>query len=175
MEGTFVKEIITGIKEFSKYSIHVISIIGIVYFSPIDFALFPIPKEHQFWVKIIIIVCFIYTGGTIIEKISNYFKKWILKNQDQKALKESLLSLDRSEKDVLCNFYHIGRNTLPFDSRSPIILGLVDKNVIIKTSNVTGGDQPYKINPYLKTIIDPDKHLDIGFYKGMLITNQRWS
>ena len=159
MDGLTFKEVLTGIKEFSKYSIHMVSIIGIFYFLPLDLVLFPIPTEYQFWVKISIIFCFIYTGGVILEKISQLLKKWNLKKQNQRSLKRVLSALDNYEKDVLCKFYDQKRSTINLDFRDAVVQGLLHKKVLI---NVTLTGNAYQIDSYLSSIIDPEQDLNLS-------------
>ena len=84
----------------------------------------------------------------------------------KKEIRETILSLNNSEKRVLREFYLVPQFSLemPFDDST--VLGLIDKKILYNTSPyggalfLKGNLSSYQIGEYARKFINPVVHLD---------------
>jgi len=165
-----MKEKVSWFNEIPAKVFLAFSIIGIFYFYFDDLVLFKIGGDYEKYAYILFLFSVAITIINFFVIIWKRIKKWTSSIEDKKYYKEILANLDDHERIVLCEFYFQNRSTLSLKYDDPVIQGLVDKNVLINTSNIGGGilvngfNMTYRINRYLKTLIDPQRDLDISNY-----------
>lgn len=175
-----MKEKISWFNEIPAKVFLVFSIIGIYYFYFGNFVLFKMESKYE---KIAYIVFIFSVVITIVNGIQLFYasiKKYFVEKDNKKYYKDVVANFDDYERVVLCRFYDQNRSTLSLEFSDPIIQGLVDKNVLVNTNNLAGGffidglNCTYKINSYVRSIIDPEKNLKLNEYRELKQKNRRF-
>lgn len=148
----------------------VIFLVGtFVFYAPSN--LVPIKFNNNSDLKIYAYIIYLISSGIFIINcitgFSNYIKRYLIKKEVKKELREVLYNLDTYEKAVLREFYLYNKNTLDLPYEDNIVKGLVSKRVLCFASQfggsilLSGYNSTFKINDYFKKIIDTQKDLEL--------------
>jgi len=161
-----MKEKISWFNEIPAKVFFVLSLAGIFYFYGGDYVLFKMHPDVEkyayplFVFSIIITAC---NGLVLLWKGAKYLFSSLTENRKYRKI---ISNLDNFERIIICEFYVQNRTTLSMKWDDPVVQGLVDRNILLHASNIINGfDMTFKINPVLKSVIDPERDLDITAYK----------
>ena len=141
-------------------------------------------SDLKIYAYIIYLICSGIFIVNLITAIYNFFKNFFFSIQIKKEYKVIINNLDNHEKAVLREFYLYNKNTLDFPYDDAIVTGLVDKKIIYFVSQfgsnsimINGRNAAFKINSYIREIIDFEKDLNFSnnndAEKANYILNQR--
>lgn len=168
-----IEEIFKGIFDVKKVPTKVFLVIFIVgtfiFYAPKEFVTiqFKEGSDLKIYAYIIYLICSGIFIVNCITGIYNYIRNFFLTIEIKKEYKNLLNNLDKYEKSVLREFYLYNKNTLDFPYDDNIVKGLVDKKVLYFASQfggsimLRGRNSTFKINSYLKKMIDAENDLDL--------------
>ncbi|SFB19005.1 Superinfection exclusion protein B [Flavobacterium swingsii] len=168
-----IEEIFKGIFDIKKIPTKIFFVMFIVgtfiFYAPNNLVSiqFKNGSDLKIYVYIIYLVCSGIFVVNCVTGIFNYIKDLFLSRQIKKEYKNLLNNLDDYERAVLREFYLYNKNTLDFPYEDNIIKGLVDKKILFFASQfggsimLSGRNSTFKINSYLKEIIDIKKDLGL--------------
>jgi hypothetical protein len=168
-----IEEIFKGIFDIKKIPTKIFFVIFIVgtfiFYAPSN--LVPIHFKEGSDLKIYAYIIYLICSGIFIVNcitgIFNYIRTFFLSKQIKKENKILINNLDDYERAVLREFYLYNKNTLDFPYDDNIIKGLVDKKVLCFASQfgssimLSGRNATFKINSYIRKIIDLEKDLKL--------------
>ena len=167
-EGFF--KAIFDVKKIPTKVFLVIFIVGtFIFYAPKQFVTiqFKDGSDLKIYAYIIYLICSGIFIVNCITAIYNYIRNYFLTKELKKEYKNSLNNLDEYEKGVLREFYLYDKNTLDFPYDDNIVKGLVDRKVLYFASQfgssimLSGRNSTFKINSYLKKIIDAESDLGL--------------
>jgi hypothetical protein len=167
-----IEEIFKGIFDIKKIPTRIFFVIFIVgtfiFYAPSN--LVPIHfkegSDLKIYAYIIYLICSSIFIVNCITGVFNYIRNFFYSKQIKKEYKILINNLDDYEKAVLREFYLYNKNTLEFPYDDAIVTGLVDKKVLYFASQfgssimLSGKNATFKINSYIKKIIDIQKDLN---------------
>jgi hypothetical protein len=167
-----IEEIFKGIFDIKKIPTRIFFVIFIVgtfiFYAPSN--LVPIHfkegSDLKIYAYIIYLICSSIFIVNCITGVFNYIRNFFYSKQIKKEYKILINNLDDYEKAVLREFYLYNKNTLEFPYGDAIVTGLVDKKVLYFASQfggrimLSGRNATFKINSYIKKIIDIEKDLN---------------
>ena len=185
-----VEEIFKGIFDIKKIPTKIFLVIFIVgtfiFYAPQTLVSihFKEGSEIQIYAYIIYLICSGIFIVNCIVGIFNYINSFFYSRQIKKKYKVLINNLDNYERAVLREFYLYNKNTLDFPYDDAIVTGLVDKKIIYFVSQfgsnsimINGRNAAFKINSYIREIIDFEKDLNFSnnndAEKANYILNQR--